>query len=121
MAGGDDHREPSRDVLEEGAGDRLAFGVGQRELLGIVGQQAQPVDPRVNQVVHDPRRAAEVDTLVVVEDRRDDRHDAGQRSVHVQVLQVSSYVRIHASGVRACRRQAPRIRGPSKPLRMAMA
>src|SRR6476659_3212458 len=37
MAGGDDHREPSRDPLEERAGDRVAFGVGQRELLGVVG------------------------------------------------------------------------------------
>ena len=94
MAGGDDHREPSRDVLQQHAGDRVAFGVSQRELLGVVGEQAQPVDPGVHQVVHDARRAAQVNGLVVVEDRRHNRHDAGQRSIHVRVLQVGSYVRV---------------------------
>jgi hypothetical protein len=86
MAGGDDHWKPARDTLEERAGNRVAFGVGQRELLGIVGEQAQPVDPGVHQVVHNARRPAQVDGLVIVEDRRHDRHDAGQRGVHENVV-----------------------------------
>jgi hypothetical protein len=81
--------EPPRDALEQHAGDRVAFGVGQRELLGVVGEQAQPVNPGVHQVVHDARGALQVNGLVVEEDRRHHRHDTGQRSVHAQVLQIT--------------------------------
>jgi hypothetical protein len=82
MAGGNDHRQPPRDALKQRPGDLVAFGVGQRELLGVVGQQAQPVRPGVHQVVHDPRRTVQVEALIVVKDRRHHRHHAGQRNIH---------------------------------------
>jgi endoglucanase len=92
VAGRDDHRDASGDMLEQRAGDRVPLVVGQRELLGVVGEHAQPVDPGVDEVVDDTHGAVEVQALVVAEDRGHDRHHAGQRSVHGLVLQGRSLV-----------------------------
>ncbi len=79
VAGGHDHRHPAGGVLQHGGGDLVALGLGQRELLRVVGQRAHAVDPGVDQVVEHPPQSGQVQVLVVVEDRGHDRDDAGQR------------------------------------------
>ena len=55
---------------------RVALGVRQQELLGVVGQDADAVDALVDHAIEDAPLPVEVEIAVVGEWRRRDRKDA---------------------------------------------
>jgi poly(3-hydroxybutyrate) depolymerase/peptidoglycan/LPS O-acetylase OafA/YrhL len=82
VAGGDDHRQPARRVLKGHPRRGLPLSVGQRELLGVVGQHAHPVNLGVHQVVEHTYGSGQVEGLIVMENRGQDWYDPGQRCCH---------------------------------------
>ncbi len=77
MAAGHDHGNASRDPVEAGLDQRVAFGIGQHELLGVIRQNADAVDALVDHAIHDPTLPVEIEVTVARERRRRDRIDAG--------------------------------------------
>jgi hypothetical protein len=67
------------DARDRGIDDRDTFGVVERELLGVVRQDADRVDAGRHEVVDNPSLTVEVERLVVVEHGWRDRHHAPQQ------------------------------------------
>jgi hypothetical protein len=73
MRGGDDHRHASRDMRKDRLGQYFALVVGQRELLRVVGQDAQPIRARIDHEVDAALLALKVELAVVPEGGRHHR------------------------------------------------
>ena len=82
MRGRDDDRQAARDMLQAGPGQGLALPVGNQELLGIVGEDAEPVRALVHHAVEHPPLPFEVEVSALGEDGRDDRPHAAPGSCH---------------------------------------
>ena len=65
-------------VVQNDGHEALALVVGERELLRIVGQDADAVDAGIDQEVDDPLLARVVDLGVFIEWRRGDRDNPAQ-------------------------------------------
>ncbi|MNR33638.1 hypothetical protein D3C85_1513240 [compost metagenome] len=81
MGGSDDHRHAPGHMFERQPGERFALVVGQQELLGKVGQDAQAVDAGINHEVDAALLARQIERAVFVERRRHDREDAAVAGV----------------------------------------
>ena len=73
---GDDHRHAAGDVREAQVEQRVALGVGQQELLGVVGEDADAVDALVDHAVEHAALPVEVEVAGVGERRRRDGEHA---------------------------------------------
>src|SRR5690606_15382801 len=69
-------RDAAGDLLDADRLQAVALGVGQRELLGVVREDADTVDAGIDQEVDGSPLAFLVDGLIGVERRRRDREDA---------------------------------------------
>ena len=76
MRGRDDDRHASRDMLQHGGHDEIALVIGQHELLGEIGEDADAVGAGIDHEVDRALLALEIETAVGVEDGRRDREDA---------------------------------------------
>src|SRR4030095_15876894 len=81
VAAGDDHRHPPPYVGEREIEQNGALLIGEQELLGVVGEDADAVAPLVDHAVEHPALAVEVEIAVVTKRRRRDRHHAPDRFV----------------------------------------
>jgi hypothetical protein len=77
-----DHRHAPGHVREAEVQQHIALVVRQRELLRVVGEDADAVVLLVDHAVEHAPLALEVDVAAVGERRRDDREHAGERSRH---------------------------------------
>ena len=75
-----DDRHPAGDVLEHRVHHLLALGVGQHELLGEIGQNADAVRAGVDHEVDAAPLTVEIEFAAIVEDGRRDGKDAAIRS-----------------------------------------
>ena len=64
MAAGHDHRHAAGDMGEAEIGERVALCVGEQELLGIIGENADAVDSLVDHAVEHAPLPVEVDVAV---------------------------------------------------------
>ena len=71
-----DDRHPAGDMLEHRVHHLLALGVGQHELLGEIGQDADAVRAGVDHEVDAAPLAVEIEFAALIEDGRRDRKDA---------------------------------------------
>ena len=71
-----DDRNTPADVRHADVEQRAALGVGQQELLRIVGEDADAVDALVDHAVEHAALAFEVDVAGLGEGRRRDRKDS---------------------------------------------
>ena len=62
--------------FEHGVEHRVALGIGQHELLGEIGEDAQPVRAGVDHEVDGALLAVEIEPALAVEHRRHDGKDA---------------------------------------------
>src|SRR4051794_15444192 len=72
MAGGNDNGYAAGGSLDHRRHDLFSFVVGEGELLGIIREDADPVDLRVDQKVDDAPLTFEVEVAAVVKGRRRD-------------------------------------------------
>ena len=75
MAAGHDDGHLAIHVLEAHGLQQPPFLVGEKELLGVVGEDAQTVDALVDHAVENAALAFEVKRAFIVEWRRNDRED----------------------------------------------
>ena len=76
-------------MLENLPRQQLALGVGERELLGEIGQDAQPLRPGVHHEVDAAQLPGKVQASIVPEGRGHDGEHAAQRGlalVHSMIL-----------------------------------
>src|SRR5229473_761126 len=76
MGGGDDDRHAPADMIEDGAHEHFALVVGERELLGIIRQDADAVGAGIDEKIDAAPLAGEVELAVLVERRRGDGKDS---------------------------------------------
>src|SRR6266702_4334530 len=76
MAACDNHRNPAGHVRQAELEQRLALGIGQKELLGKVRQDADAVDALIDHAVEHAAHAVEVEVTVVMKRYRRSREDA---------------------------------------------
>ena len=79
MARRDDDRHAGLDVRQAEIEQRVALGVGQQELLGVVGEDADAVDALIDHAVEHAALAVEVELALGRERRGGDGKDAGGR------------------------------------------
>ena len=72
-----------RDMIQHGVEHLIALSVGQHELLGEVGEDAEPVRAGIDHEVDGALLAVEIEPAVAIEHRRHDRKYAlvGPRTV----------------------------------------
>ena len=68
----DDDRHPAADMLQHGVEHLIALGVGQHELLGEIGEDAQPLRTGIDHAVDGALLAIEIEPAVAVEHGRHD-------------------------------------------------
>jgi hypothetical protein len=71
----DDYRNAACDVLERHPHHLVPVVVGEAELLGEVGEDAQPLRARIDHEVDCAALAARIEGAIGVEDRGDDGED----------------------------------------------
>ena len=76
MRRGDDDGDTARDVLEHGMHHGLTLRIGQHELLGEVGEDADAVRAGIDHEIDAATLSVEVEIAIGVEDGRRDREDA---------------------------------------------
>ena len=69
----DDHWHSAGDVVQHAVHHPLALRIGQHELLGKVGQDAEAVRPGVDHEIDSPALALQIQLPSPVEHRGDDR------------------------------------------------
>ena len=79
VGGGDDHRHPAGDVFQHRMHHPFALGIGEDELLGEVGQDAQPVRAGVDHEIDAAALPIEIELAAVVENGRGDGENAAIR------------------------------------------
>src|SRR5260221_11848040 len=89
MRGREDHRYAARDMAQARVEYKVALSVGQHELLGEVGENAEPVRAGVDHEVNGALLTFEIEPAVAVEYRRHHRKyalvgppDSGVRHNH---------------------------------------
>ena len=75
-----DHGHPARDVLQHRIHHLLTLGVGQHELLGKVGQDADALGAGIDHEIDAAPLAVEIEFAAVIEDGGRDGKDAAIRS-----------------------------------------
>jgi hypothetical protein len=78
VACGDNDGDPSSHLFEAKIEQNLALAIGQGELLGIIGQDANAVDPLVDHAVEHPALAIQIEIAIRRKRRRRDREDAAE-------------------------------------------
>ena len=73
MRGRHDHRHAARDMIQDRVQYQVALGVGQHELLGEVGEDAEPVRAGVDHEIDSAFLPFEIKPAVTVEYRRHHR------------------------------------------------
>src|SRR5260370_15915611 len=68
----DDHGDAARDMVQHGVEYQFALGVGQHELLGEVGEDAEHLRTGIDHAVDGALLAIEIEPAVAVEHRRHD-------------------------------------------------
>lgn len=76
MGGGDDHGNPSRDMLQHRMHHALALGIGEHELLGEIGEDTDAVRAGIDHEIDAAALALEVELTALVEDGGRDREHA---------------------------------------------
>src|SRR5271155_3864709 len=76
VRGGYDYRDASSDMLKDRSGEDLTFLVGEDELLGEVGEDADTVGAGFDHEVDAALLAFEIEIAVVIEDGGCDREHA---------------------------------------------
>ena len=71
-----DHRHPAGDMLQHRMHHLFALGIGQHELLGEIGQDAQAVGAGVDHEIDAAALAFEIELATLVEDGRNDGENA---------------------------------------------
>ena len=71
----DDDRDAAADMLQHGVEHVIALGIGQHELLGEIGEDAQPLRAGIDHAVDGTLLAVEIEPAVAVEHRRHDGKD----------------------------------------------
>src|SRR3954453_10171406 len=71
-----DHRDAAGDMLEDCAHHALALSIGEHELLGEVGEDAEALRSRVDHEIDTAALPVEVEIAACVENGRRDRKDA---------------------------------------------
>jgi hypothetical protein len=90
--GRDDHRHPAGDVLQHHVLHRRPFVVGERELLGEIGEDAQAVGAGVDHEIDRPLLAGQVERARRIENRRcHGKHAAIDRLSHLSHLLLSDF------------------------------
>lgn len=79
MRDGDDHRHPARDMLEADPGEQRALFIGEHELLGVVGEDADRIDALVDHAIEHPAHALFIDAAIGVKRGGGDGQNAGER------------------------------------------
>ena len=78
-----DDRHPPGDVLQDGLRQGLALFVREHELLGEIGEDAEPVGARIDHEIDGSQLARQVESALFVEGRRHDRKDAFVAAIDV--------------------------------------
>ena len=76
MRGRDDHGNPARDMLQHRMHHGLALGIGEHELLGEIGEDAETVRAGIDHEIDAAALAVEVELAARVEDGGCDREHA---------------------------------------------
>ena len=76
MRGGDDHGHAARDMLQHRMHHGLALGIGQHELLGEIGEDADAMRAGIDHEIDAAALAVEVELAALVEDGGRDREHA---------------------------------------------
>ncbi|UCF54980.1 MAG: FAD-dependent oxidoreductase, partial [Bradyrhizobium sp.] len=76
MGGGDDHGDAAGDMFQHGMHHGLALGVGEHELLGEIGEDAETMRAGIDHEIDAAALAFEVERAALVEDGGNDREHA---------------------------------------------
>ena len=76
MADGHDDRGPAIDMFDAQPGQLLALVIGEQELFGEVGENADPVHPLENHAIESAALSLQVKRAIIPEDGRGDWPDA---------------------------------------------
>ena len=79
VRGGHDHRQAAGHMPQDGVGQQLALGIAEHELLGEVGQDAQPVGTRIDHEIDAAQLAGQVQRTRLGEGGGNDREDSISR------------------------------------------
>ena len=71
----DDDRDAAADMLQHGVEHVIALGIGQHELFGEIGEDAQPLRTGIDHAVDGALLAVEIEPAVAVEHGRHDGKD----------------------------------------------
>ena len=85
MAAGHDDGNAAVDMLEAGRLQKRPFLVGEQELFGIVGEDAESIDTLVDHAIESAALTPQVKRAVFVEGGRNDRKDSAIGCVHRHV------------------------------------
>ena len=76
MRGGDDDRHAPGDMLQHGAHDEVALVIGQHELLGEIGEDAQAMRAGIDHAIDGALLSGKVQPALRIEDGGSNREDA---------------------------------------------